>query len=173
MADVDTEKAAATEHEMPNVEPQEEHRWLQRLVGEWDYEHSWTDESGATQTARGSESVRSLGDLWVVCEGRGEMPGGGEAQMVMTLGFDPQKGHFVGTWVGSMMTHLWVYEGALNGGRLELRSEGPDMANPGGTAQYKDVIEWLADDHRTLTGNLQGPDGSWAPMMTAHYRRRR
>jgi len=58
--------------------------------------------------------VRSLGGLWILAEGRGEMPGGAPATMLMTLGYDPAKNRFVGTWVGSMMTHLWVYQGWLN-----------------------------------------------------------
>ena len=37
--------------------------------------------------------------------------------MIMTLGYDPQKKRFVGTLIGSMMTHLWVYDGALDAGR--------------------------------------------------------
>ena len=42
------------------------------------------------------------------------MPGGGTATTMMTLGDDPQKKRFVGTWVGSMMTYLSVYDGELD-----------------------------------------------------------
>ena len=93
--------------------------------------------------------------------------------MLMTLGFDPAKGTFVGTWIGSMMTHLWVYaEGRLDaGGRvLTLESEGPSMTGEG-LARYRDVVEVVDDDHRTLTGNVLGEDGAWQPMMTVRYRR--
>jgi hypothetical protein len=72
-----------------------------------------------------------------------------------------------------MMTHLWVYEGRLEGNQLVLESEGPDMTGAGGMARYRDVVELVSDDERTLTGNVQGADGSWTPMMTARYRRRR
>jgi hypothetical protein len=162
----------ATPHEMPKAEVREEHRWLQKLVGEWEYEHSYTDGEGNTHTARGRETVRALGDLWVLLEGSGDMPGGGTAQMLMTLGFDPGRERFVGTWVGSMMTHLWLYEGRLEGDRLVLESEGPDMTGAGGTARYRDVVALEGSGERTLTGNVQGPDGGWTEMMTARYRRR-
>jgi Protein of unknown function (DUF1579) len=35
--------------------------------------------------------VRSLGGLWILAEGQGEMPGCGAATTVLTLGYDPQK----------------------------------------------------------------------------------
>ena len=63
-----------------NTEPQKEHGWLQKLVGEWTSEAEATMEPGKPpETFRGTESVRSLGGLWVLAEGQGEMPGGGTA----------------------------------------------------------------------------------------------
>lgn len=38
-------------------------------------------------------------------------------------------------------------------------------------AKYKDVIEFIDDDHRTLTSQTPGPDGKWHQFMTAHYLR--
>ena len=105
-------------------------------------------------------TVRGLGDLWSVGESRGEMPGGGQSITIMTLGYDPQKERYVGTFVGSMMTNLWVYEGSLDesGNVLTLDTEGPGMKK-GTMAKYKDVIEFKTDDLRTLTSLVQGEDG--------------
>ena len=97
------------------TEPQKEHQWLQKLVGEWTYEGEATMEPGEPPAKMtGTESVRSLGGLWILAEVQGEMPGGGVATTMMTLGYDPQKRRYVGTWIDSMMTRLWVYEGALD-----------------------------------------------------------
>ena len=43
----------------------------------------------------GVDVVRSLGGLWIIAEGEGEMPGGGTAKTIMTLGYDPRLG---ATW---------------------------------------------------------------------------
>lgn len=160
------------------VEPQKEHQWLQKLVGEWSIEaEAMMGPDQPPVKSTGTESARSLGGLWVLSEGRGEMPGGaGMATTLLTLGYDPQKQKYVGTWVGSMMTYLWVYEGTVDaeGKRLTLDTEGPDFSGgeAGATARYRDVLEFLSDDHRVLSSQVLGPDGNWISFMTAHYRRK-
>ena len=156
--------------------PQREHQWLQTLVGEWTSEAEATMEPGkAPERFKGTETVRSLGGLWILAEGQGEMPGCGHATTLMTLGYDPQKKRYVGAWVGSMMTHLWVYDGALDAAEkvLTLDAEGPSMADHSVMATYRDVIERASDDHRILTSHVRGDDGTWHQFMTAHYRRKR
>jgi hypothetical protein len=160
---------------MKAAEPQKEHEWLQKLVGEWTME----DEPGAEPSpsnGQWTETMRSIGGLWIVGESRGGMPGGGDpATMIITLGYDPQKQRFVGTFIGSMMTNMWVYEGTLDGNVLTLDTEGPSMdkENAGKIVKYQDRIELKSDDHRVLTSQLRGEDGEWKVFMTAHYRRKK
>lgn len=156
--------------------PQKEHQWLQRLVGEWTFEAECSmgpDQPPMKNT--GKETVRSLGGLWTIGEGLGEMPGGGTCQSIMTLGYDPQTGRFVGTFIASVMTHLWTYNGALDAAEkvLTLDTEGPSFAGDGTMSKYQDIIEFVSDDHRTLSSQVLGPDGKWMPFMKAHYRRKR
>ena len=160
---------------MMNPEPHAMHRWLQQLLGDWTTEsHCDTGPGEPPQQSTGAEHVRALGDLWVVCEGTGTMPGGGEARMLMTLGYDPDKNRFRGTWVGSMMTHMFVYEGTLDADEkvLTLETEGPSFKGDGKTARYRDVITWVSSSERTLTSFGQHPDGSWSQFMAATYRRK-
>jgi hypothetical protein len=157
-----------------HAEPQKEHLWLQQLVGEWTAEMDCAmGPDQPRQKSRGSERVRSLGGLWTVGEGTGEMPDGGVGHTLMTLGFDPVKGRFVGTFVGSMMTHLWPYEGSLDesGTVLTLESEGPSMAGDGAIVPYRDVITMVSPDHRVLSSHVPDGNGGWTEFMTAHYRR--
>ena len=156
------------------TEPQKQHHWLQKLVGEWTVESEAVMGPGEPRLkSTGSESVRSLGGLWTVGEGRGEMPDGGEMRSIMTLGYDTQKDRFVGTFIASVMTFLWIYEGQLDaGGRvLTLDVEGPSFTDAAKTTKYQDIIEFKSDDHRTLTSRVLGDDGQWQEFMTAHYRR--
>ncbi|MGL4554741.1 MAG: DUF1579 domain-containing protein, partial [Gemmataceae bacterium] len=155
-------------------QPQKEHRWLDRLVGQWESEMEASMAPGQPPTTtRGTETVRSLGGLWVLCEGRSEMPGGGTGTTLMTLGFDPAKKRFVGSFIGSMMNNLWLYEGTLDADEkvLTLDTHGPSFTTPGLTAPYKDAIVLVSDDERQLTSSFQGDDGQWHHFMTATYRR--
>lgn len=150
------------------------HRWLLRLVGEWAYEAQAMMAPGQpVEKFSGRESVRSIGDLWIVATGQGEMPGGAAATTVLTLGYDPRTQRYVGTWIGSMMTHLWVYDGEMDAAdrTLTLNSEGPDMVTEGKMAKYRDVVELRNDDHRILTSYRLGDDGRWSEIMYADYRR--
>ena len=106
-----------------NAEPQKEHHWLQKFVGEWTFEgEASMGPDQPPMKSRGAETVRSIGSLWIQGEGNGEMPGGGMATMLLTLGFDPQKKRFVGTWVGT-------WEGAGSSGGIELILEKGKDAN--------------------------------------------
>ena len=151
---------------MMKVEPQQEHEWLRQLVGDWSYEMADAKYSG-------SERVRTLGDLWIVGEAKGQMPGGSDATWIVTLGYSPQTRRFVGTWVGSMMTHLWVYDGELDatGRELTLSAEGPSMSNDGTTTLYQDIITIHDPERRTLTARVRDGDGSWKELMKMHFPR--
>jgi hypothetical protein len=130
------------------------------------------DQPPAKMTGR--ETVRSFGGLWTIGEGKGDAPDD-SCDSIMTLGYDPRTKRFVGTFVAAAMTHLWLYDGTLDAAAkvLTLDSEGPSFAGDGTMAKYQDIIEFLSDDHRTLSSQFLGPDGKWAPFMKAHYRRKR
>ncbi|TVQ61823.1 MAG: DUF1579 domain-containing protein [Phycisphaerales bacterium] len=157
------------------AKPQKEHEWLQKLIGEWTFEAECDMGPDQPKTKHGgTEHVRSLGGLWIVADGKGPMPDGeGEANMMLTLGYDPEKKCYVGSWVGSMMTNMWTYKGHINdaGTTLTLETEGPNMMEPGKTARYREAIEFNNNDHRVFTSSAQGPDGKWVTFMTCHYRR--
>lgn len=154
-------------------QPQREHEWLQGLVGTWDYEHVCvTGPDQPPMRHSGRAQGRSLGGLWLLMESEGEMPEGGTGHSIITLGFDPKKGRFVGTFIGSMMTHLWLYDGAMNPEEnlLTLAAEGPSW-NGQGLALYHDMIEIVGPDHWVLRSKMQMADGSWNEFLEGHHHR--
>ncbi len=155
-------------------QPQKEHDWLQQLVGAWTYEGECVP--GPDQPPLkfvGTQSVRSLGGLWILAEGQGEMPGGGAATTLITLGFDPSRRRYTGTFIGTMSNYLWVYDGELDdeGRVLTLSAEGPSMDGDGSMANFQDIVEVKSADLWLLRARVQLPDGSWQEFMETRYTR--
>jgi len=155
-------------------EPTQEHAWLRELVGSWAYTSScFMGPDKPAMEASGREVIRALGELWIVCENEGRMPDGQTMHAIMTLGYDPARQRFVGTWIGSPMTHMFLYEGQLDDQRrvLPLETTGPSMVEPTKTARYRDVIEVRSPDERAMYAEMLGDDGAWFRFMSANYRR--
>ena len=156
------------------TKPAPEHQWLQQLVGEWRTEQEMTMEAGQpTQKAEGHESVKSLGGLWSLSEGTGKMPDGTEMTYYAGLGYDVSLAAYRGFFIASMSSHLWKYDCELSadGKAMTMNCVGPSMVKDGETANYRDTIEIVDANHRTLTATGQDENGEWQVYMKTHYTR--
>ena len=153
------------------AKPQEEHRWLEQLVGSWNVEQDCVMPDGTTKSTS-EMSCRMVGGLWLVSENAGESPEG-DWTCIMTLGFDPSKKAYVGTFLGSMMTHLWQYQGVVDesGSRLPLMSRGPTFDGSGVT-NYRDTVEIISPDKWLFIGEMEQNDGQWKQIMLSTHARK-
>jgi hypothetical protein len=81
-----------TDETCATPKPEKEHDWLHRLIGDWDFADECfmgTDQPPMKST--GEFTVRSLGGLWVLCEGISDALDGTPVPSIITLGYDPQK----------------------------------------------------------------------------------
>jgi hypothetical protein len=160
---------------VPMTAAAEQHVWLRQLVGDWAISSEATMEPGGEPWHMDStERVRAIGDLWVLGEGSASLDGA-PFSTVLTLGYNPAKGVFVGTWIDSMTAHMWHYEGTLDSEKrvLTLDTTGPSFGDPSKTARYRDAIELKGPRERTLTSSVLGDDGTWTTFMRAKYTRKR
>jgi hypothetical protein len=156
------------------TKPVAEHQWLQKLVGEWRTESEMTmGPDQPKQKSQGTESVKSLGGLWSLAEGKATMPDGAEMTYYSALGYDVSFKEYRGCWFASVSSHLWKYVGELSadGKTMTLSCEGPNMMKEGETANYRDVITIIDENHRTLTSSGQDEKGAWQEFMKVHYTR--
>ncbi len=156
--------------EMPEMpKPTQEHAWLEKFAGEWTTEMECTMEPGK-EPMKGSatEKARMLGGFWLISDGEGEMMGS-KFSNILTLGYDPEKKVYVGTWVDSMTSLLWKYEGTVNaqGTSLTLTSEGPCPMKGGKICKFRETMELKDPNHKVFTSQILEDDGTWKTMMTA------
>ena len=156
------------------TKPISEHQWLQQLVGNWRIETEMMMAPDQPKLkSEGTESVTSLGGLWAVVEGQTAMPDGTAMKYYSSLGYDVSFKEYRGCWFASVSSHLWKYVGELSadGKVMTLNCVGPNMTKDGETANYRDVIAILDENHRTLTSYGEDENGKWHEFMKAHYTR--
>src|SRR5690606_7628505 len=110
--------------------PVKEHQWLKRFVGKWSTESKAImapDQPPVECT--GTIDSQMFGEIWVVNEMRGNYQGT-PMRGLQTIGYDPAKKKYVGTWIDGMVNHMWHYEGTVDesGKTLTLEAEGPDFS---------------------------------------------
>jgi hypothetical protein len=128
---------------------------------------------GTTSKASGTETVKNLGGLWAFGEGKGQMPDGSEMDYRVGLGYDVSFKEYRGFWLASVSSHLWKYIGELSadGKKMTLNCVGPNMEKDGETANYRDVVEIIDENHRTLSSFGEDENGNWTQFMKATYTR--
>jgi len=150
--------------------PQKEHRWLDQLIGDWEFSHHCKMPDGSQSSSPGKMICRSLAGMWLICESSGESQQGTIWSSIMTLGFDAAKGLYVGTFVGSMMTNIWHYSGVLDatGKVLPLDSQGPKFKGSG-VGKYRDTIEIIDKDTWKFCSEFLADDGKWFKFLNATH----
>ncbi|QDT67301.1 hypothetical protein MalM25_01980 [Planctomycetes bacterium MalM25] len=150
-----------------------EHELLQRFVGEWEITGECTIGPGSEPTKNtGRTSSRLLGERWAINEMVFDTDGI-EIRGVQTLGYDPAKQKYVGTWTDSMMNHLWVYEGVYDEEKrtLTLDTMGPNMMGDGELIPYQDTFEFVSKDKIVMRSQAKDDAGEWVVFMTSEMSR--
>lgn len=155
--------------------PAKEHEWLKQFVGEW--EATSEGSMGAGQPTIKCEAVmkgRMLGGLWLIMESEQKVMGMA-ANSQLTVGYDPNAKQYVGSWVDSVMTTMWRYQGSVDatGKILTLEADGPDLTDPTKKAKYRDVYEFKSADEIRVTSQMAGADGKWTPFMSGIAKRKK
>lgn len=151
-----------------------EQDWLHRLIGDWVYELSTADDSDHPEaTATGTETIRSIGDTWLLVENKGKGSDGSTSHSVTMLGFEPGQSRFTGAVAGTSVPVLFVYNGELSEDKtsLVLETEGPAMTEGRATDRYRDMMHVIDESHRESISLVLGGDGQWREFMRSRYRR--
>ena len=173
-ADVSSDAHEHVHVSADDPDPERNAQWLQQLAGEWTCTgEAWMAPDAEPMTMESTETIRTIGDQWIVAESHADFQGE-PFHSVMALGYDPNEGAFVGTWIDSIQTTLWVYRGTLDAERktLTLEAEGPTFGDPNVTTSYRDALTIVSPDHKRMTSSAKMEDGTWVTFMKADYKRK-
>jgi hypothetical protein len=168
--------AAVSSAQIPEMpKPTKEHELLNQFAGEWDSIAEAAVEPGKEPiTCKGTESAKIVGGFWLVSQGEGDMLGT-SVKSLLTIGYDPAKKTYVGTFLCSMDSTLWNYVGSFDetGKKLTLETEGPIPFTPGKRAKFRETLELKDKDYKEFTSLMQGDDGKWTEIVKMKYSRKK
>jgi hypothetical protein len=161
------EKEGAGQHEMEKAS--KEHLALKDGVGTWDYVMKFREgPDKPEQEVKGIQTVTQVGDFWIVFDIKTDnmmgMPWHGHG----TVGYDPKKKKYVGTFVESMSSDRMLGEGTMDAAGKVLT-----MDWDGGHMKMREVSERKDKDTGTMTMTMIGPDGKEMPGFTISYKRKK
>ena len=167
--------AAVPLHAQEGPQPSQQHKLLEKEVGEWvGASTMWPAPGVDPMKSSGEESNKMLGGFWLQSEFKGEfagMPFAGRGQ----LGFDPDSGQYVMTWVDSVSPSLFIARGGYDeqSRTLTLIGECTDVMT-GEKKRYKAVSQYQDTDHKNFTmheADLGSDD--WRKSMEIRYTRKK
>ena len=155
--------------------PGKQHEALKQLEGTWDAVARFMTEPGKPMAeSKGVETASmGLGGFWLITEYKGEMNGQPFTGRG-SIGYDQQKQKYVGTWIDSSKSGLFLSEGnADDQGKLFTMIVQGHCDTQGKAITMKQLMEIKDKDSRKLTLLSPNPDGKDVTVGTIEYSRRK
>lgn len=158
------------------AKPAPEHTFLKKFAGNWDCDNEAFFSPGQPPAkSKGTMKCRMLGNFWVLADIDTEVDEENkddvEYRGLGTFGFDASKKKYMGTWVDSMSSTMWRYEGKVDGNKLILLTEGPNPFEQDKTVKARDTWQFKGEDVVVLTSEFVGDDGKYFTVMKATCKR--
>ncbi len=152
------------------VQATEQHEMLAKMAGTWTVTMNMP--AYGVNDAKGTSTVRMLGDLWLIEDlelTMMGMPFQGHGQ----TGYDSEKGKYVASWIDSMTDKLTTFDGSYDEESATLSFDVPGR-DPMTGAEIMQIYEThiVSDDEHRFRMLMPGPDGELAEVMTVRYERK-
>jgi hypothetical protein len=164
------------EQEMPPMpKPTKEHEGLKEGAGTWNWVGKFRMAPDRPEVeVKGVETCTMLGGFWLVFDIKTDnfmgMPWHGHG----TLGYDPGKKKYLGTFIDSMSSDRMLGEGTMDaaGKVLTMIWEGKDHET-GKVAKMRETYETKDKDNAFMTMYKTGADGKEEVAFTITYTRKK
>src|SRR5262245_21037056 len=141
---------------------------MKRDVGAWNVViKMFGDPSGAPAVTKGTETRFMLGNTWLISHLKGEIMGATFEGLRQT-GFDPEKKHFVASWVDSTSRYPTHMDGAWDQATQTMTLIGSGKGPSGNEMKTKMVVSYNQDGshNSTLYAMMHGQE---MKLMEFHY----
>ena len=147
--------------------PTAEHKKLLESAGNWEGSVVFIAPDKTESTATAREKIEPIGPYWT--QSRFESNFMGSPYLgTGVMGYDPEKKKFIGTWVDNMSSHFALMEGKMEGDKLVMRWQAPDMTS-GKLVPHRSETTHAAD---TVTTSFFTGDGADAKNMVITMKRK-
>lgn len=157
------------------VKPGKQHEALKYFEGTWDAKVRFEGDKGKEpMESKGTETSKfGAGDFWLMSKFEGEMMGKPFKGHGM-MGYDLQKQKYIGVWVDSMQSNLFLSEGTADADYKSWTMVGTGYCDmEGKSITMKQVYQIKDKDSFTLHFFKPSPDGPDKEVGTITYTRRK
>lgn len=157
--------------------PGKQHEYLKQFEGTWEVRAKFMGKPGEPMVeSKGTETAAvGQGGFWLTFDYKGEMfgtPFAGHGVM----GYDLRRQKFVGVWIDSMESGLFLSEGTSDesGKVFTMTAEGYcSIEGKSIPIKMKQISTIKDKDTRTLTMSMPGPDGKEMITGIIEYKRKK
>jgi hypothetical protein len=162
------------EQEPQHPTPSKEHEIFKDMAGTFDCVMKFNNPmSGKEEESKGVETITVLGGFWAVFDLKFEsmmgMPWHGHG----TIGYDPMKKKYVGSFVHSAAPFMSIGEGTMDAGGKTMTMTWDGIGHSGKPEKMREVYEKIDKDNAKMTMYGPGPDGKEMLMFTTTYKRKK
>jgi hypothetical protein len=152
---------------------QPEHKLLERLAGEWNFEKLYSPADGTRPESLGTGTISAelVGGFFVVGRWSGKVYGA-DYKANQSLGYDIKGKKYTGSWIDSTMSYRWELSGAVDEKSQELTLTASGPGPTGGTCTFRERYQFPSKDSITILGEMQKGD-KWVPFITTRLTRKR
>lgn len=146
------------------VTPDEHHKALEPLIGEWDGKVTIWLEPGATEPLVSTGTATrewAMDGRFVIEHIKARMPGvAGEYRGMGIIGYNTVENRYETVWIENMATYMTFMEGTLDPEKKVLTFEGEVLDPMTGQRTHSRYVTDMSDPNRHLGfGYATGPDG--------------
>ena len=162
------------DHGHKHAQPSKEHQFLKEMEGTWNATMKF-NMPGAPEgaEAKGVETTQMIGGFWAVFDIKFDSLMGHPWHGHGTMGYDPDKKKYIGTFIHSATPYMTTGEGTMDAAGKVLTMNYEGMGPDGKMGKMRETFEKKDKDNALMTMYGPGPEGKEVQHFQITYTRKK